>query len=218
MTWAGENSTSGVMTFTEDGTPGNAIGSPGDILTWGDPTSIPEFVSQSSITGVAPLNLSQIGDVSAVNPDVNQFLGWNGSQWAPENPQGEGGPRAYTTGAIDTITTSAILFNDVPDMTLSVPSGEWHVLFSAAASHNKNSQQVVAAIFIDGVQIEESHREIGGQANNIGNFNCQALASTTGQPVVVRWRQTSVGGGGPVATMFERSLFAIEVDVQSSGI
>jgi hypothetical protein len=316
MTWAGESGpvNSGLYTYTDDGSPGELVGNPGDLVMWEQ--GVPEFMPQASITGSAPLSLSQIQDVDingltagqvlkwnaasgawvassdiagsgAVNaatppttdnaivrwdgttgdmiqnsnvivsdtddvttsgtvdaggynvdgiplnidhladvstsgafaPSVNEFLGWNGSQWVPSTPEGQGGPRAYATGSLDTVTTSSTTFITVPDMSLLLPSGNWHVLYSSTGSHNKNGQFAIAAIFVDGVEQQESVRELGGQADNRGNFNCQALVEVTaptGALVDARYR-SSGGGGGPLASVFERLLIAVEIDIISNG-
>ena len=49
MTWAGENSTSGIMTYTEDGSPGVVSGSDGQVLVW---EGGPVFIEQSALSGI----------------------------------------------------------------------------------------------------------------------------------------------------------------------
>lgn len=203
-----------------DGTTGDMIQNSNVIVDDGDSINLPSG-SFYRIDGV-PLTIDDLADVSTSGvdaPQPNQFLGWDGSQWRPAVPQGQGGPRAYATGAIDTVTTSSTTFTLIPDMTLILPSGNWHVLYSSTGSHNKNGQFAVAAIYVAGVIQQESVRELGGQADNRGNFNCQALVevtSPTGTLVAARFRSTG-GGGGPLASVYERLLIATEVDIISNG-
>lgn len=51
MTWAGESAQSGVFIFSEDGSPGEAVGVQGDLFRWGA-GGMPEFIDPASITGV----------------------------------------------------------------------------------------------------------------------------------------------------------------------
>lgn len=48
MTWAGESAQSGVYIYSEDGSPGEAVGTQGELLTWSE-NGIPEFKSKSDL-------------------------------------------------------------------------------------------------------------------------------------------------------------------------
>lgn len=307
MTWAGESGpvNSGLYTYTDDGSPGELVGNPGDLVMWEQ--GIPKFMPQVSVTGSAPLKLSQVQDVDingltegqvlkwnaasgawlassdiagsgSVNaatppttdnaivrwdgttgdmiqnsnvivsdtddvttsgtidagaysvdgiplnidhladvstsganaPAVNEFLGWNGLQWIPATPQGQGGSLCAVTGATDLITTTSTTFTVAGGMTLTPASGTYVVWFSATAAMNKNGQFVVAAIHIDGNIVLSSNRWLGGQSNNRGNFNSQARVMVDGtQTIDARWYITSAAGGGQ-GTMFERTLMVVE--------
>ena len=56
MTWAGESTTtsSGLMTFTSDGSPGSLVGSQGQVILWMD--GQPVFVPETSLSGTLPLS------------------------------------------------------------------------------------------------------------------------------------------------------------------
>jgi len=216
MSWPGEagSAMSGLYTYTNDGSPGNVSGFQDDVLLWKN--GLPIFIPQPSITGIAPLSINQIGDVNTFGVVTGGFLGWNGSQWVPLTPTGGGGSRAYATGSIVTTATSSTTYVAVPNTTLTIPSGNWHCLFSAGAGHNKNAQLVEAAVFFNGVEVIQSARGVGGQADNRGNFNVQGLINGSGV-VQVRYRQTSIAGGGPLGTIYRRLLVIDEIDIMTNG-
>jgi len=216
MTWAGEaGAQSGLFVWTNDGSPDKLTGIPGQVVIF-DNNSVPKTYNQAALTGVEPLSINQIGDVNTFGVVTGGFLGWNGSQWVPLTPTGAGGSRAYATGSINTTATSSTTYVSVPNSILTIPSGSWHCLFSAGAGHNKNAQLVEAAIFFNGVEVIQSARGIGGQADNRGNFNVQGLVSGSGV-VEVRYRQTSGAGGGPLGTIYRRLLVINEIDIMTNG-
>ena len=306
MTWSGESgpASSGLYTFTNDGSPGELTGAPGEVVMWEQ--GVADFMPQTSLTGVLPADINQIGNVDtsgvtngqvlkwngsswvpssdiagsgSVNaatppttdnaivrwdgttgdmiqnsnvivddgdnitipsgsyyridgvplviddladvstsgidaPAMNEFLGWDGAQWRPAIPQGQGGPLCAITGATNTITTTSTAYTLVGNMILTPPSGTYVILFSATGSMNKNGQFVQAQIFVNGVGIPSSQRELGGQSNNRGNFNCQARMSVDGtQNIEGRWLITSNAGGGQ-GTMLERTLMILECSAE----
>lgn len=93
MTWAGESgpAQSGFYIFTDDGSPEELVGSPGEVIIWN--AGFPAFESQASLTGVEPTSLNQIGDVdtSTTPPSPGQTLKWDGSNWTPSNDIGGSG-------------------------------------------------------------------------------------------------------------------------------
>lgn len=59
MTWGGESSQSGIMTFTNGDSPGNVVGNPDEVLVWSDDGK-PEFVPPTSLSGIVTIgNLQQ---------------------------------------------------------------------------------------------------------------------------------------------------------------
>jgi hypothetical protein len=114
----------------------------------------------------------------------------------------------FVTATI-TATTTSTTFVTLDSMTITPGAGTYWVTFSATGSMNKNAQQVVSIIRENGVQIAASERELGGQANNFGNFNAQGEATVAaGQAIDVYWRITSAAGGG-TGTCLERTLMVI---------
>jgi hypothetical protein len=192
------------MTWTSDGSPGELVGSGVQLVGWEN--GKPIFKNP---------NLDDLADVNTAGAGVGDFLGWNGTGWSPNSPSGTGGAASYAASGLDTITTSATTFGQMPNMVVSgLPFGNYHALFSATASHSRNSESVIAAIFVNGVEALESEREIGGQAGNKGNLNCQALVEATGvdNTIEVRWKASTNQGQ---ATIFQRLLIATQVDIMS---
>jgi len=194
-----------------DGTTGDMVQNSNVIVDDNDNVNVPSG-SVYQIDGT-PLIIDHLADVSTSGvdaPAMNEFLGWDGSQWRPAVPAGQGGPLCSITGAIDTVTTTSVAKVLVPNMSVTPASGTYFVTFSTTASMNKNGQFVEAAIFVDGVELPSSHRELGGQSNNRGNFNCQARATVDGTEVIeARWNITSAAGGGQ-GSIFERTLVLLE--------
>lgn len=129
MTWAGESSvtSSGLYIFTSDGSPNELLGASGEILIWSD---MPLFVSQASLTGVAPLFLNQVGDVSSSVPASGQALAWDGAQWTPSEVGNIDGPGISTDNAVarfdgtsgKLIQNSNVIVDDSGNITL--PGGQ----------------------------------------------------------------------------------------------
>jgi hypothetical protein len=114
----------------------------------------------------------------------------------------------FVTAAATTTTTS-ITYAALDSMTITPGAGTYWCTFSATGSMNKNAQQVLAVIRHNAVQIAETERELGGQASNFGNFNCQGEATVAaGQAIDVYWRITSAAGGG-TGTCLERTLMVV---------
>jgi hypothetical protein len=114
-----------------------------------------------------------------------------------------------SVSAADTITTTSITYVDATTMTLTPGAGTYWVTFSATGSMNKNAQQVLAIIAGNGVTVSSSERELGGQADNFGNFNSQGeVTVAAAQAITAQWRITSATGGG-TGTLLERTLMAI---------
>lgn len=194
-----------------DGTTGDMIQNSLVIVDDSNNVNVPSG-SVYQINGV-PLVIDHLADVSTSGVDApmtNEFLGWDGNQWRPATPEGQGGPMCAITGAIDTVTTTSVTPVVVPNMSFTPASGTYVAFFSTTASMNKNGQFVECAIYEDGSEVTISHRELGGQSNNRGNFNCQARVSVDGTQVVeARWNITSAAGGGQ-GSMFERTFVLIE--------
>ena len=76
----------------------------------------------------------------------------------------------FVTATASTTTTS-IVHVALDSMTITPGGGTYWVTFSATGSNNKNSQQTIAVIRHNGVQITETERELSGQANNFGNLS-----------------------------------------------
>lgn len=198
-----------------NGTTGDMIQDSNVIVDDGNNVNVPSG-SVYKINGV-PLVIDHLADVSTSGvdaPSINEFLGWDGSRWRPATPQGQGGPRCYIAAASGNVTTSSITFVDVPGMTHTPASGSYYCIFGATGSMNKNSQNVIAIININGVDQLTSQRELGGQSNNRGNFNCNVPATVNGSQVIkVRWRITNNAGGG-TGTIFERTFALLECSPQ----
>jgi hypothetical protein len=95
-------------------------------------------------------------------------------------------------------------------MLITPGAGTYVALFSASASMNKNGQTVQVAIFANGVEDTTSVRQIGGQADNIGNLKSMAeITVADAQDIEVRWLISSNTGGG-TGTMIERTLMLIK--------
>ena len=149
-----------------------------------------------------------------------------------DGPTGSTGPTGFTgptgqTGAVgatggfgiqqatDTVTTTktGITYSTISGLSITVSeTGNYYAVASGSASVDKNSRQVWVAIFNNGTIIDESRRELGGQAGNVGNIKCETgvFAVTAGQTVDVQWRLNSAATN-PQATMFERTLTLIRV-------
>jgi hypothetical protein len=111
--------------------------------------------------------------------------------------------------ATATTTTTSTTFVALDSMTITPGAGTYWCTFSATGSMNKNAQQVISIIRENGTQITETERELGGQANNFGNFNCQGEATVAaGQAIDIYWRITSAAGGG-TGTCLERTLMVV---------
>jgi hypothetical protein len=204
MTWAGESeaTTSGLYVFTDDGSPEVLVGSGIQLVGWSNGRPV-----------YKQPNLNDLLNVNA-NPNIGDFLEFDGAQWVAGVASGVGGPHCFATGLLDTITTGSTTYVPMPGMTLNPPAGNWHCFFGATGSHNKNGQFVQVAIFSNGVESLESTRELGGQADNRGNFNSQALIATTGEAISVQWLQSSAAGGGPLGTVFQRLFIIVECEIQ----
>jgi hypothetical protein len=194
-----------------DGTTGDMIQNSNVLIDDNDNVNLPSG-SVYKIDDI-PLVIDDLADVSTSGidaPMTNEFLGWDGSQWRPGTPAGQGGPLCAITGADNTITTSSTTPVAVPNTSVTPASGTYFVTFSTTSSMNKNGQFVEAGIYVDDIESAFSHRELGGQSNNRGNFNCQARVIVDGTQVVeARWNITSAAGGGQ-GTMFERTLSLVE--------
>lgn len=105
MTWIGEDAASGVMIYSEDGSPGSVVGSNGKVLAWEN--SLPSFIGQASLTGVAPSKLNQIGNVDSSGVITGDNLQWNGVKWVPASI---GGPfnsfHAESGNALESFTST----------------------------------------------------------------------------------------------------------------
>jgi hypothetical protein len=191
----------------------------GDILKWNGA----EWALADDLVGsgqAIPQVIDDLLDVSTSGvdaPQVGEFLGWDGAQWWPATPEGEGGPQVYASGRLNTISTTSASYVAVQGMLLIVPSGHYHALYSSSAQADKNNALVTASIFVNDALEEESTREIGGQANNRGNLNSQALfVAPTGAIVQVRW--FVAGGATPTAQLFKRLLIVKQVTIESMGV
>jgi hypothetical protein len=123
------------------------------------------------------------------------------------------GAQTWIASAQDIITTVSVAFEPMADMTLTPGAGTYLALFTASASMNKNAQQIIAVIRANGVQNAQSVRELGGQANNIGNFACMAVVTVAdAQAIDIYWRITSAAGGG-TGTGIQRALLLIKTDL-----
>jgi len=123
------------------------------------------------------------------------------------------GTQTFVAAAQDTVTTSSLTYVNVPDMSITPGAGIYIALFSASASMNKNSETVQCAIFANGVINPNTVRQLGGQANNIGNFKSTgAVTIAAGQTIDVRWLISSNAGGGQ-GTMIQRSLILLKTSI-----
>jgi len=112
----------------------------------------------------------------------------------------------FVTDASTTTTTSTS-YTALSSMTITPGAGTYWCTFSATGSSDKNAQQVLAIIRENAVQIAVTERELGGQSNNFGNFNCQGEATVAvGQAIDIYWRITSSATQG---TCLERTLMVI---------
>ena len=110
-----------------------------------------------------------------------------------------------------TDTTTSTTYVALTNMTITPGAGTYWCTFSATGSMNKNAQQVLSIIRENGVQVTDTERELGGQANNFGNFNAQGEATVAaGQAIDIYWRITSAAGGG-TGTCLERTLMVIRI-------
>lgn len=102
MTWAGESgpSNSGLYVFTDDGSPSELTGNPGQVVMWNN--GLPQFMAQSALTGVLPNDINQIGNVDTAGVTNGQVLKWNGSTWVPSSDiAGSGAVNAATPPTTD---------------------------------------------------------------------------------------------------------------------
>lgn len=136
----------------------------------------------------------------------------------PTGPTGTTGP-AGPTGSVNynsatdtsTITTTSTTYTLATGMSITPGAGTYLAMFSASATMNKNGQTVQCAIFVNGTIDATSHRSLGGQAGNIGNFKSSCIATVAdGQAIDVRWLISSAAGGGQ-GSMDERTLILLKV-------
>lgn len=103
----------------------------------------------------------------------------------------------FFASASDPVTTTSLTDELIPGMTVTPGAGDYFVIFTMTASHNKSGQKVFGSLYAAGVQASGTEREIGGQSNNLGNMACQAVVSVAaGQAIQARWRVSSNTGGG----------------------
>lgn len=109
------------------------------------------------------------------------------------------------------ITTTSLTFVVADGMTITPGAGTYLAWFSATGSHNKNGQAIHVSIFANGVQVPESNRRAGGQADNTSGVACMArITVVAGQAIDARWKVTSNAGGGQ-GTLNERTLVLLKV-------
>jgi len=160
MTWSGEDPASGVMIFTEDGSPGSVIGTDGQILTWtsGTPAgSEAKFLDASEAVGI---------DIDFVN-----------------NIQASGAANAVyaVADSIPIISTIGLLFTQVSGMVIETPpSGTYVVFFNADVTADKSSREIQIAVFAGGTVVDSSVRNLTSES-----ANQEAIISTAGVAVDV---------------------------------
>jgi hypothetical protein len=119
-------------------------------------------------------------------------------------------PRTITVEDDNVITTTQVT-DVLTDLTFTPGAGTYLAMVSAEGSMNKNSQEVFASLYANGVQVADSERVVGGQANNIGNLKLQSVVTVAdAQAIDVRWRISSAAGGG-TGTMGARSLILLKI-------
>jgi len=188
MTWSGESDTtgSGIYTYRDDGSPGNLVGLDSQIVMWSG--GAPTFVEQSAITGVAD------GD----------FIEHIKASGAGASAYGVESSTSYSS-------TVGITYSVIPGTTITTPaSGEYFCSFNADISADKSNKELRFAIFVDGVIVDSSERDITSQsAGQRAILSTSALATVDGtQSVDVRWRRV---GSSALWTIDGRTLGMIKV-------
>lgn len=119
--------------------------------------------------------------------------------------------RHIVTGVLFPITTSSTSDVLATDMTVTPGAGTYLCLFSAAAGINKNSELVYVSFYANNLQVSDSERRSGGQANNLSVFALMHIITVTaGQAIETRWRISNNAGGG-VGTMYRRTMILLKV-------
>lgn len=174
MTWAGEDIESGVMYFTEDGSPGSAVGLEGDVLTW---------------------NSNSFGSVAF--QDVNTAMSGSSVDNFVKGVQASGGIVA-TFSVSDSLvaTTTSSSYDIIPGMLIeNLPSGDYTGVFNANIRADRNKRNIDFAFFVDEIEITESIRTTRSFYAN-QDFIITVLspfAIDANQEVSVRWKRVTSG-------------------------
>jgi len=199
-------------------------------------TSVWELVSGGtgvvSVGGTAPIVSSGgVNPVISISTMVGATGGGAGASGSvPQPVAGQQGflllgngvwtdPATIATGsayqvasALDPIATSSLTDAPIPGLTLTPPAGTYLVVWGATISHNKSGQTAFGSVWVGGAQIAYTERQIGGQANNLGNASSQAIVTVNGsQAIEARWRVSSNSGGGMGSSPGPRSLTILKV-------
>jgi hypothetical protein len=239
MTYAGENTSSGIMVFVEDGTPDVVpMGNEGqvlsidngllafvdivDIATSGhnllSPTHLDTQPSNPIDGGFIyasgdlwrHLPIGQNGDVITTN--ASGFPEWRVNNLDIPNASGFNFLDGWHKFSIGPDTTSSTSYVPIDDMTVLPGSGTYAITFTSTISSTKGSSSLAIAIFIDEVIASGTERFTDfPSANNDTITATNGIVSTIGdESISIRWKRT----GGPVSTvlgMDSRDMMGIRI-------
>jgi len=155
--------------------------------------------------------LTPANGMMAYNSTDAEIQGYFGAAWNPWLLNEDVDLDEQTATGTSTITRTLATYAVVTGMTITPGAGTWLAIFSTAAKVNKNSRTALFSVFSNGVQVQSSEREIGGQANNMGSVCSTAVVTVTaGQAIDARWRLDATTSS-PTVTAMERTLILVKV-------
>lgn len=232
MTWAGEDSGSGLYMFTDDGSPRTIpLGSNGQILAMQG--GIPEFLDAGVVqSGQHGFLSSTHLDTEPSSPTDGELVYASGNLWRKLLPGEEsyvltiesgypswqesgppfGGDNEIGFGITDGInkfadstesTTSTSYVTLTPTVSL-VGSGDFVLIFSSTVTSSAANVTASIAAFVDGVLASGTTRDY-----TYASANADAILATNGLVAVptsgsieIRWKRT---GGPPSTTLTAKS-------------
>jgi hypothetical protein len=239
MTWAGESSTSGIMTFT-DGDSHGVIepGTEGQILTIvnGSPIFVDASVAQSGQHNLLSETHLDTIPSSPVNGDfifasgnswtrfevgqTNQIIKVNASgfpEWTNDVlnvPNASGfnlldSWHKYADGPDATSSTSYIA---IDKMTAIPGSGTYAITFSATVESSKSSTAAAVSIFIDNVAASGTERisDFSSAGTRTVIVTNGIVELLEGEELSIRWKRIG-GPGSTTLTMESRDMMGVRV-------
>jgi len=228
MTWAGESDAgnSGLYVFTDDGSPDQLVGTPGQLVSW-DETG-PCFVPQASITGVEPASINQIGDVDLELPAASgEVLEYDGSRWSNKGLEQLLNQLPYfnaydSTGGVNVSNIATVVLDTIREENVggafTLAAGEitvnrssvYKITFDCTLDLFGNQRtQAASRLELNGVEIAGTRRFQYVRRNYNTSMSASLIIRLTAGDVL-RIRATRVGGGSTLVTEPDGSAITIE--------